>query len=271
MRSIMFRFLVVVFIVFSLFCSKSKNVSLQVKFSPLDSAVYRLTYNSGGEYTWEDSSSDLSTTLECKLTGRHVKNNPGKMNVQVESTSVITNVLDTVEIHHLKKQLEEGEFIVNFTDAGIDMSEMADFPLYSPEEHGFIRQLMKLTPNLPMQPVKPGFKWERESMYPVQSSSGIIPCTVYRSYTFDSLSKNNEDLAYISWKFRYMLDQKSVDTTSAVFLMPMAGKGSGNAVVNTDQHKLENSEVQFYTDEVDIAGMKLKWKEKAVMVKEEKI
>lgn len=266
----MYKYLIVFVSIFFSFCSREKTVSLQVKFSPLDSAVYRLTYNSGGDYTWADSSSDLSTTLECRLIGRHVKNNPGKMSISVESTNVLTNVLDNVEVYHMKHQLEEGDFVVSFTESGINMEEMDSFPLYSPEEHGFIRQLMKLTPNLPIQPVRPGFKWERESMHPVQSSTGTIPCTVYRSYTFDSLASDNGDLAYISWKFRYMLDQKSIDTTSAVFLMPMAGKGLGNAVINTNFHKLKNSEVQFITDEVDVAGMKLKWKEKAVMVMEEK-
>lgn len=254
-----------------IFCDRIRPVSLNVQFSPLDSAIYRLTYNSGGEYAWDDSSSDLSTTLECRLIGKHVKNNPGKMSVSVESTNVLTNVLDKVEIFHMTRQLEEGEFVVGFTESGIDMDELGSFPLYSPEEHGFIRQLMKLTPNLPIQPVRPGFVWERESMHPVQSSSGIIPCTVYRSYSFDSLAGEKNSLAYISWRFRYMLDQKSVDTTSAVFLMPMAGKGQGNAVINTNLHKLKNSEVQFITDEVDVAGMKLKWKEKAVMVMEDKV
>lgn len=266
----MYKYLAVLFLGLLLFCKSNSPVTLNIQFSPLDTVVYRLTYNSGGEYSWEDTSSDLSTTLECKLIGKHVRNNPGNMSVHVESTNILTNVLDKVEIFNMTHQLEERDFIVSYTESGIDMDKIGLFPLYSPEEHGFIRQLMKLTPNLPNQPVPPGFVWERESMHPVKSSAGTIPCTVYRSYSFDSLSSDDHTLAYISWKFRYMLDQKSIDTTSAVFLMPMAGMGQGNATINTTLHKIKNSEVRFITDEVDIAGMKLKWKEKAVMVMEEK-
>lgn len=263
------RFLFVIIMLYAISCNRTAPVKLNIYFSPLDSVVYRLTYNSGGEYHWEDSSSDLSTTIECYLIGKHVRNNPGKMNVTVESTNVLTNVLDTFEVFNMNKRLEEGEFQVSFTEAGFNMADLDSFPIKSPEEHGFVRQLMKLTPSLPLQPVKPGYSWERELMYPVQSSAGTIPCSIYRSYSFDSLSSVNNSLAYVSWKFRYRLDQKSVDTTSAVFLMPMSGRGSGNAVIDTDLHKLKNSEIQFVTDEVQIVDMKLKWKEKAVMVMED--
>jgi hypothetical protein len=257
-------------ILIALSCSRTKPVLLKIEISPLDSISYNLTYNTGGQFFWEDSSSDLSTTIECRLTGSHIKNNPGKLNVITDSIFILSNILDSIEIFDTKKSIANGSFQLDFSDKNFSIDKIPDLPLSSSAEHQFARKLIKLTPTLPEIPIRVGFKWERERHFPLETSFGIAPCQIYRSYSFDSLNTKSSD-AYISWIFRYNITESMIDSTISKKGIPMSGKGSGSAIIDIANNEIKTIEMKFSTNEMETAGMKVQWTEKALLVIEDRI
>ena len=245
-------------------CTRSKPVLLKVEISPLDSITYELTYNTGGQFFWRDSSSDLGTTIECRLTGSHIKNSPGKLNIITDSVKIFSNILDSLELFDTRKSIENGTFQLDFSDKSFSIDKIPDLPLSSSAEHQFARKLLKLTPTLPEIPIRVGFKWERDRELSLETSFGIAPCQVYRSYTFDSLNiKTNE--AYISWIYSYNIAKNSVDSTTIYNRIPLSGKGFGSAIIDISQSTINSVVMKFSTDEVETAGMKVQWTEKALL------
>ncbi len=264
-------FVILVFILYAAFfpvsCQKDAAVSLAVDFTSQDVWQYTLTCDIGGTFTVGDSISDLSSTIECLFVGKKTENH-NQLLLKAENVDIVSNVLDDVEINHVTDQMYNASYTValNYDLSNphdsllVPMSGMAEWDLY--------RQLIKVLPSLPDKSVRPGFSWEREKQFPLTTSQGSATCEVYQSFTFDSVRTTASDnkRAYISWLFRYAVDEARFDTASHINRLPLAGNGKGAAVLSIDTKSLISADMVFTTPACSLSDVSVQWEEKASLV-----
>lgn len=264
---ILWSFLLLLPLFPGIFCQRENAVSLSVDFTSQDVWSYSFTCDIGGSFSWDDSSSMLSSTITCDLSGTKAENRD-QLILKAENVQVTSNVLDTEEIQYVTDQIEKAEYTV---DLNIDLSNPQDsllIPARGFHEWDLYRQLIKVIPSLPDNQVRPGFSWEREKRFPVTTSQGEAACEVYQSFIFDSVRtvSSNHKEACISWQFRYAIDEAGLDTASQISSLPLAGNGKGTAVIDVTRKCLISTEMVFITPASSLPDVSVQWEEKASLV-----
>ncbi len=260
-------FVLLIQLVIVVSCQRENAVSLAVDFTSQDVWNYSFTGEIGGSFSYNDSSSMLSSTITCNLSGRKTENRD-QLTLKAENVRVVSNILDTDEIQYVTDQIEKVEYSVALN---IDISNPQDsllVPVSGFHEWDLYRQLIKVIPSLPESQVRPGFSWEREKRFPVTTSQGETTCEVYQSFTFDSLrtAGSNHKEACISWQFRYAIDDAGLDTASQISSLPLAGNGNGTALIDVTRKCLVSTEMVFTTPASSLPDVSVQWKEKASLM-----
>ena len=245
-------------------CRKGKPVSLTVDFSSRDIWKYEFTCDIGGNFSFEDSVSNLNSTINCILAGYNSKERD-RLNVKAERIEITSNILDEIEMMNIEELISDAEYPISLADgfpASYD-STIVSFPGFN--EWDLHRHLAKVVPALPGALVRPGFTWDRERHFPLTTSQGKVSCEIYQSFTFDSLITTTDERreAYISWLFRYTIDNKQLDTASLIDQLPQKGNGKGVAVLDIDAKTLISAQMTFKTPVCSLSNLSVNWEEKA--------
>lgn len=253
-------------------CHKDSAVTLAVDFTSRDCWNYEFSFDVGGNFSWNDSVSNLTSTVRCILTG-HGSDESDHLDVKVKKVSITSNILDEAEIENITEQIKNAEYTIFLHDGFPTLDDSVIIPAAGFGEWDLYRQLVKVVPSLPEEPVRPGFSWERERQIPLATSHGAVTCNVYLSFTFDSLrtlSENRQE-ACISWLFRYTIDHKELDTASLIDELPLSGKGRGTAVLDVAAKSLVSAGMVFKTPVCALSDLSVSWEEKASLVLVDKV
>ncbi len=247
-------------------CQNDRAVSLAVDFTSQDTWHYRFTCDIGGSFSWQDSASTLSSTIQCLLNGNRT-DKQDQLAIKAEDIRITSNVLDEAEILYITDQMTSTEYSVSLN---YDISKPHDSLFVSNtglEEWDLYRQLIKVLPSLPDKPVSPGFSWDRQKQFPLVTSQGVATGEVYQSFTFDSIRvSDSQQHAYVSWLFRYAIDETQFDTASRIGSLPLVGKGKGNALINVNEKSLISADMIFTTPACSLSNLSVGWEEKASLV-----
>ncbi len=243
-------------------CQKEKTYTLKVDYSAKKQWTYTIEYTSQGLFTQNDSTTTLNTVIKSALTGSTTT--PDKLKLTVQNIQITSDMLTEEEKQQVTEKLSKAEYDLALQDGTPSIDTSADLPAGSFPEWDLYRQFARLLPTLPTTSIKPGFNWERTATFPVTTMQGTVPCEVYRSYTFDSLSEDNAT-ALISWQFRYATDKQVIDSTNLMKQIPIAGNGTGTALFDLKNNVIKEAKMQFETPLAEIGSISVNWREEAVL------
>jgi len=106
--------------------------------------------------------------------------------VKVDSIAIKSDMYKEDVKKDLREKLLKSNYALSLVNGFPSIDTAAELPAEA-IWNGTLRQLAKLLPTLPNKPIKPGFSWERTFVLPLRTARGIVPCEVYRSYTFNKL------------------------------------------------------------------------------------
>ncbi len=262
MKKNMFLLLAVACMLAMTGCQKEKKLTLKVDYSAEKQYIYSVEYTSQGLFTQNDSTTTMNTVLHSSLTGKATT--PGKLHLTVDKIHITSDMLGDDEKQQVSEKLLKAEYSLALVDGSPTIDTTAELPAGSFPEWDLYRQFVRLLPELPSANAEPGFTWERTATLPLATVHGTIPCEIYRSYTFDSLSIENAS-AYISWQFRYSTDKSVIDSTNFMKQIPVAGNGTGSAQIDLKKHIITQATMQFETPLAKIGEVSVNWREQAVL------
>lgn len=239
--------------------SKDNAVTLTMDYSGKQQCGYVVDYTSQGNFKQKGVVSTKSTNVYCVISGTLKKQD--LLTVKVDSISIKSDIYKEEVEKELREKLLKSDYSLSLANGFPSIDTTAEMPAAGYLEWDLYRQLAKLLPILPGKPIKPGFSWERTFVLPLRTARGLVSCEVYRSYTFNKL---HGDTAMISWNFRYTASKKSSDSTNALNQIPVAGKGTGSAVLDIRNHCILKAEMDFATPVAVIGEVSVTWQEKAV-------
>lgn len=239
--------------------AKDNAVSLSLDYNGKAQCGYTVDYSSQGNFTQKGAVSTKSTTVHCKVRG--VKDKPDMLTIKVDSIAITSDVYKDDAKKDIQEKLLKSQYSLSLASGFPSIDTTAEVPAAGYLQWDLYRQFAKLMPMLPAKPIKPGFTWERTFTLPLHTARGIVPCEMYRTYTFKKL---NGDTALVSWDFRYTAGKKSVDSVSALDQIPVAGKGRGSAMLDVRNHCILKAEMDFATPIAVVGDISVTWQEKAV-------
>jgi hypothetical protein len=237
--------------------TKGNTVFLKVDYKGSQSCVYSAEYSSKGSFKQKDSVSTKSTNVRASLS---FANKEKSLAVKVDSISVTSDFLKPEQQTEIVQKCLRNEYSLSLSHGFPSIDSSAVIPIERYLEWDLIRQIAKLLPVLPKKPIRPGFTWERTVTLPLQTAAGKTSCEIYRYYKLDRVQG---DTAFISWKLNYTASKKANDTTELLRNIPVAGKGSGAAVLDMSNHSLIGAEVDFTTPVGTVGDISVSWTERA--------
>jgi hypothetical protein len=233
-------------------------VLLKAEYGAKQQWRYSVNYTSQGNFRQKSSNTAKTTTIRCII--RATKMGPRKLFLKADSVSIKSDLYKEDLQKEIKDDLLTAGYSLSLANGFPCIDTSLQVPASKYLEWDLYRQLAKLLPMLPANPVKPGFSWERTDAYPLLTSRGKLSCEVYRKYTFEALSGG---FATISWQFRYA---GANNPDSSVFKnVPVFGTGNGAAVLDTRNGSLLKAEMNFTTPVAAVGNVNVVWHENAVI------
>jgi hypothetical protein len=237
--------------------AKGNTVLLKIDYKGIPSCNYSAEYSSKGTFKQKDSVSTKSTRVLAALSFANKEKN---LAVKVDSMSVTSDFLKPEQQTEIVQKCLKNEYTLSLSHGFPSLDSSAVIPIERYLEWDLIRQIAKLLPLLPNKPVHAGFTWERTMTLPLQTAAGKTSCEIYRFYTLD---KVQGDTASISWKLNYTASKKARDTMELLRNIPVAGKGSGAAVLDLRNHCIIGADMDFTTPIGTVGDISVSWTEKA--------
>jgi len=240
---------------------KEKPVLLKTNYSTKEVWTYGIEYQSQGIFTTKGSTTTMSTNIGGTLSA-NAKVNPGKLTITAGDIRISSDMLKDEEKQQLLQKIEQATYAVNINETYPSFDTAEVLPAVNYPEWDLYRQFAKLLPALPEQAVTRGFTWERALTMPVNTIHGRLPCDIYYNYKLDSLT---DATASITWEFTYRADEPAPDSASITQLIPIAGMGSGSALLDTKNGMILKAEMKFKTPVATISDISVEWQEHAVL------
>jgi hypothetical protein len=238
--------------------AKTNPLALKLDYTTRPQWRYAIDYTSQGVFSHKDSSTTKSTRVNCLCTGTKAK--PGRLVFKIDSLAIASDVFsDSVRLK-VMNQLASAEYSLSLINGYPSVDTAAILPAGGFTEWDLYRQLARLMPLLPKNPVQPGFKWERTVVVKMRTAAGIVPCEVFCAYTFE---KQQGDSAFLSWKFRYAASAKAPAAEALRHEIPVSGSGTCSAVLDMKNSCILSSEMDFTTPVATIGDEKVTWHEHA--------
>ncbi len=247
----------------SVMCNKKEDgLFLLLDYSGNEQWLYSFEYKSQGLFTQKDSTTSMTTLINGTLTGTSA--DAEKLSLKAGDITITSDMVKDEEKQALIDQLNKATYDLSLKLGYPTVDTTEKLPEGSFHDWDLYRQFAKLLPTLPPSKVKPGFNWERTATLPVRTDQGNLPCEVYRSYTFDSLS-TKQDLAYISWQVRYAVEKEVIDSGNIMKQIPVAGFGAGSAVLDVKKNFIKEAKMNFESPVASIGDITVNWYETAVI------
>jgi hypothetical protein len=236
-----------------------RKVTVSLDYARMIQWRYIMDYVSECVIVENDSTHRIPTMVHCDMSGQ-----PSEMGDRftftVDSVSVESQFYGPDQQKSISQKLTGSRFSIALINGCPVVDTLSTFSVSEISEWDLVIQFAKLLPDIPNDPVRKGYSWERSGVFPVVTSLGKIPCDVYRLYKIDSLTSNGA-FAHISWRFRYAALRSAADSLSVLKRVPVSGTGGGTAVVDVVNEILTEATVKFETPVANNGGTKINWVE----------
>jgi hypothetical protein len=239
----------------------NEGAMLKIDYSKKPAWNYAITYHSECVFVEKKVTSAKKTDITCDFLAT-VSENKDRMTVGIRNLSATSDLYDDTTRASVIEKISGTSYSMGLINGFPAIDTVIDLSPGGIPEWNLYLQFAKLLPEMPDQPVKKGYSWERTALLPIKSAQGKVNCEMFRLFKIDRLSPKN-DTAYISWQFRYAAPEQAVDTSSLLQFVPLAGNGKGTAVLDVLNGFVVRAEVEFTTPVVVMDKLKVNWVEKA--------
>ncbi len=246
---------------FSILFAANDGVNLKLDYAAKQNWNYSLDYSSECVISGNGSASTKKTDIACNVTG-DLAPQKDKLQLKVGDMSVKSDLYDSSVISGMIGKISKTSYDLNLIEGSPVVENDLDLSDGTPEWSIYM-QLARLLPDMPQQPVKKGYTWERSASLPLQSPQGKVQCEIYRLFKVEKISPK-KDIVYISWQFKYSSSESPNNSTLTSYA-PVAGSGTGNAVINAAKGFIVKADMQFKTPIAQIDNVNVNWIEKAAL------
>lgn len=239
------------------------RVALSLDYDEMKNWTYTMEYSSECRFSEKGSTSAKKTGVSCVLDGALTEKKDAIV-FGVEDLKVESELYGDETKKDMVKKLTETKYTLPLENGYPAVEGLGDLSSEGLQEWNLYVQFAKLLPELPEQPAKRGFTWERSGRFEVHTAQGTVPCEVYRQFKVDRFS-SDKDTAFISWQFRYSASDAVKDTSALLKYMPIAGKGKGTAAVHLADGYIVSASMDFETPVAKTGKAKVTWKETATI------
>jgi hypothetical protein len=241
------------------------GVTLSLDYSKKKNWEYEVEYHSNCIFLAHDTGTiEKKTSVKSRMNG--ISNKAGDtICFSLENIAMNSKMYSEEASKEITQRLSLLSYCMYLNNGCPLLENNRQFTSDELPEWSFFMQIVKLLPQLPGQPVLPGFEWEEDITIPVSAPGGDIQCNVYREFVFDKLS-SNRDTAYLDWSFIYARPENVQEELTGIAKMaPIYGKGRGRASLDLKNRCITRAEMQFETPVTDAVFLKMYWKEKALL------
>jgi len=236
------------------------KMDLYLDYTALKQWRYVLSYHAerGLEGKKEKSTTE-STHISCMLLG-DLAEDKERLTFTVKRPRVSSGIYDDTTTQRVTQSLRDSEYglaIINGCPTVDTLGALSSQPLV---EWDLYFQFAKLLPDMPQDPVRAGYTWERSALHPIRTPAGVVPCQVYRLYKVDEVSEAKGEV-YISWEFTYQAEKTAMNSPEILERVPVTGKGTGTAVVDLIDGFIQEANVKFETPTAKTGSGMVTWKE----------
>ena len=246
--------------------SPPRPVALAINFTGQGTSSYALQSRINGAVYFADSGyQSFSTAAACTLTATPSYSDTAAISLKAGSVSIISNVMSADEIENLRQQVSTTTLTLERRDGYFFERETAGMPVVAIGQWDLLRTLVKIVPALPTHAVRPGYTWDRERQFPVETQQGKAIGHLYQSFKLDSISNSGQ--AHVHWLFTFRLEMLDVDTVNVLQNVPQSGSGDGRAIIGINDGSLIKALVNFAVPKTGSDALKMDWKETVVLKK----
>ncbi len=240
------------------------KMNLYLDYTALKQWRYVLSYHAERVIEGKKQSSAESTDISCMLVGDLAKNKE-RLTFTVKRPDVTSGIYDDETVQRVTQSLKDSEYGLAIINGCPTVDTLGALSSQPPVEWDLYFQFAKLLPDMPQDPVKAGYTWERTALHPIRTAAGVVPCQVYRLYKVDEVSES-KGAAYISWEFTYQAEKSAMDSPRILERVPVTGKGTGTATVDLIDGFIQEANVKFDTPTAKADSGMVTWKEEMNLV-----
>ncbi len=255
-----------VLIAASITTAANKTVLLKLNYAAKQNWTYALDYKSECLFSGVGPETSKKTAITCDITGE-LSTEKDKILTRTANFNIESDLYDSSVISSLTEKTSSVNYALNLIDGSPVVENNIDLSDGAPEWNIYM-QLARLIPDMPQQPVKKGYTWDRNASLPLQSPYGKIQCEIYRLFKVEKISSKGDSVE-ISWQFKYSSSEK-FDSTRITKYVPVAGSGSGNAIIDVTNGFIIKASMEFQTPVAKINKARINWTEKAILTYKEK-
>lgn len=212
----------------------------------------------------KDSVNHEDMHINCKIGCRASKNGQ-RLDFILRNVAIETSLYDTQTVAGIKDELLKAQYSFALINGCPVVDTMTGFTKRGLKEWDLLLQFARLLPDIPNQPVKKGYSWERSAVYMVPTAhEKTLPCNVYQLYEVKEFSKTGDSVT-IHWDFRYAAEHSAIERGEILKRVPISGRGKGITVIDLKQGVILSTEIHFKTPIAEYMGTTVFWTEDTSM------
>jgi hypothetical protein len=238
--------------------------------------VIELDYRTAAEVTYEMryqaqcvmQRSDSTTQEDMKIMGTlrgMVTAGATRINFKLQDVKMKTLFYGDSAQKRIIDDLQAATYSLALINGCPVVDTLSSFAADGLREWDLLLQFSRLRPDVPLQPVKKGYAWERTGVYKLPTVHGnVMPCQTYRLYKIDRFSACG-DTVFIGWKFRYDAEESALNPNQARRHVPVSGNGDGTAVLDLRHKRIVSAVINFKTPLSKSEDGSVFWNERTVL------
>jgi hypothetical protein len=240
-------------------CHRSGSYNLSLDFSQAASWRYMFGIDITGTIATADSSRTFSSGLRTYLSGEGPQENSTTVRFRIDRPMITSSVIDEQEKSHLERTFENRELFLSPKEGAYSTADTALPEIMNIGGWDLFRSFARVLPVLPESRVRVGASWDRERIFPIETSKGNGTGSLYQFFTLDSLADaDSSRCAAISWRFTYRIQP---DQATVMDSLPLQGSGTGNALIDIVRKRIIKANAFFDVPARSGARMAVSWQE----------
>lgn len=216
-----------------------KTYDLRIRYAKPSTERYSLDIHSNDTLFTRDTTAPVSSHLNAFLACSTRVLDPLIFNVVAQDVAISGTFADSLLCKDILGTLATLSYTYDVNIGEIKVLDTAMLGLPMSPQGDFFRALGHALPALPQSALGLHESYDRESFGPLSTRCGDVTARVYQRATLDSVNSWGQQVhAYISYQFRYSLDDYANLDSSLVAGMPSVGMGQGSVIVDCTRHRL---------------------------------
>jgi hypothetical protein len=251
-----------IIITFTLFTAlgKSDRRIITLRYDRMQEFNYTLDYRAQCVMKQSDSSTHEDMRIQCAVKGTPSQKGD-RFILRLKDVVIQTLFYGDSLQKRLVSSLQSAEYSLALINGCPVVDTLSAFTADGLREWDLLLSFSRLMPEVPIKPVRKGYTWERTEVFKLPTIHRIdMPCQTYRLYTIDRFSPSG-DTVFISWRFRYDVEESAMTKHQILRRAPISGKGTGTAAIDMPKGLVVAAQFAFTTPVARFQDCTVFWEE----------